>query len=281
MKFTKVTLGEILAEIEELPSSWMDETARQLVDSIDATLMSLGDKIPTVEDLVDEFRREPNFLDVCRLFFGHSQETVAHTICASLGCGSAGFAKLRNLAQREPERMAQVMAELGLPELIYKHTSREWTTKDVLVERYKLGRGRAIAGQSRGRGLEDEVQKVLTEKLVPFQRGVTFTGKRGKTAKGDFCIPGKDHPKIVLEAKGFEATGSKLADFLGDILKIGEAKEFQTYFFVVTDGRGWHNRQSDLKKLVEFHQDGVVDMIYTRNRLDDLAAHVKHIYENE
>jgi len=281
MKFTLVTLVEILAEIEELPSSWMDETARQLVDSIDATLKALGKGMPTKEDLRKEFLREPYFLDICRLFLGQSQETAAHTICERLGCSSTGFVALRRLAQREPERMAVVMEQMEIPELIYAHTSKEWTTKDVLVERYKMSRGKAIAGQRRGRGLEDEVQAVLEAKGIPFQRGVTFTGKKGQTAKCDFCVPSKEHPKIVLEAKGFEATGSKLTDFLGDVLKIIRARESHMYFFVVTDGRGWHNRQSDLKKLVEFHTEGSLDMIYTRARLHDLADHVKQIYENE
>ena len=281
MKLTKITLGEILLELEELPSSWMDETARELVESIDETLICLGSKKPTRDDLKLEFLRQPNFLDVCRLFFGHSQETVAHMICERLSCKSTGFVNLRKLAQKDPEKMAAVMEELELPDLIHNYTTRQWSTKDILVERYKMSRGRAIAGQSRGRGLEDEVQKVLAEKRIPFQRGVTFTGQKGQTAKCDFCIPTKDHPKIVLEAKRFEATGSKLTDFLGDVLKIVQAKEYQMYFFVVTDGRGWHNRQSDLKKLVEFHEEGLLDMIYTRARLNELADHVKRIYENE
>lgn len=281
MKLTKVTLGEILLELEELPSSWMDETARELVESIDETIASLGNKIPDQEDLRLEFLRQPNFLDICRLFFGHSQETVAHMICAGLACKSTGFVNLRKIAQKEPAKMAAVMVELELPDLIHNYTTKKWTTKDILVERYKMSRGRAIAGQNRGRALEDEVEKVLIEKGIPFQRGVTFTGQKGQTAKCDFCIPTKDHPKIVLESKGFEATGSKLTDFLGDVLKIGQAKEYQMYFFVVTDGRGWHNRQSDLKKLVDFHDEGLLDMIYTRARLHDLADHVKQIYENE
>lgn len=281
MQLKKVTLGEVLLELDELPSTWMDETARELVGSIDETLELLGAKAPTLEDLAREFARQPNFLDICRLFFGHSQETVAHMICERLQCTSTGFVNLRKLAHKEPEKMSAVMVELELPELIHNYTTKKWTTKDILVERYKMSRGRAIAGQSRGRGLEDEVEKVLKEVGVPFQRGVTFTGKKGGTAKCDFCIPTKNHPKIVLESKGFEATGSKLTDFLGDVLKIVQAKESHMYFFVVTDGRGWHNRQSDLKRLVDFHEDGDVDMIYTRARLHELAEHVKQIYENE
>lgn len=118
MKLDKVTLGEILLELEELPSSWMDETARELVDSIDETLDLLGRELPTMADLARQFRRQPNFLDVCRLFFGHSQETVAHMICQNLSCKSTGFTNLRKVAMKEPERMAAVMVELELPELI-------------------------------------------------------------------------------------------------------------------------------------------------------------------
>ena len=41
----------------------------------------------------------------------------------------------------------------------------------------------------------------------------------------------------MIEAKGYEATGSKLTDFLGDVLKIKQAKGYHTYLLVVTDGR--------------------------------------------
>lgn len=86
---------------------------------------------------------------------------------------------------------------------------------------------------------------------------------------------------IVIEAKGFEATGSKLTDFLGDVLKIKQAKGYHTYLFVVTDGRGWFNRQSDLKRLLQLHQEGVVEMIYTRARLPQLAEDVRQIWTAE
>lgn len=129
--------------------------------------------------------------------------------------------------------------------------------------------------------LEDRVEQVLRGIPVAFEPRVRFIGKRGQGAKCDFAIIGRDHPKIVVEAKGFEATGSKLTDFLGDVLKIGQVKEYHTYFFLVTDGRGWLNRESDLKRLIEYHNEGLVDMIYTQARLEDFARHVKAIIENE
>lgn len=101
------------------------------------------------------------------------------------------------------------------------------------------------------------------------------------TAKSDFAIPSKVHPKIVIEAKGFEATGSKLTDFLGDVMKIIEAKESRTYFFVVTDGRGWRNRPSDLNHLIKRQHDKDIDMIYTTSRLAQLARDVSQIMGTE
>ncbi|HVE72167.1 MAG TPA: DpnII family type II restriction endonuclease [Thermoanaerobaculia bacterium] len=148
----------------------------------------------------------------------------------------------------------------------------------MLVDRYKLGRGRAIAGQSRGRGLEDEVESVLKNAGIPFEPRVTFVAPNGVTAKCDFAIPSRDRPTIVVEVKGYEATGSKLTDFLGDILKIKQAKAYHTYVLGVTDGRGWYNRKSDLKRLVDLHHDGTIEMIYTRKRLAQFAEDVTSIW---
>jgi hypothetical protein len=129
--------------------------------------------------------------------------------------------------------------------------------------------------------LENDVAQVLDRLQIPFQRGATFTGRKAVKAKCDFAVPSKEHPKIVIEAKGFEATGSKLTDFLGDVLKIGQAKDFHMYFFLVTDGRGWRNRISDLRKIVEYHHEGLIDMIYTRARLSHLGAAAQQICSTE
>jgi len=261
----------------------MDDVARELVQYLRTSVRGLRRLRgpPTEADLERAFEADGQFLDVCRLFLGKGQEPVGHMICDQLGGRRMTWARLRTMASREPGRMAQVMIVLGLPGIIADQLGYKWKVEDVLIERYKMSRGRAVAGQGRGRALENEVEEVLRQIGVSFDRGVTFTGQKGKKAKCDFAIPAKHHPKIVIEAKGFEATGSKLTDFLGDVLKIGQAKEYHTYFFLVTDGRGWHNRQSDLRKIVEYHDEGLVDMVYTRARLHQLSRDVRHICENE
>ncbi len=82
----------------------------------------------------------------------------------------------------------------------------------------------------------------------------------------------------MIEAKGFEATGSKVTDALGDILKIERARAMHMYFFVVLDGRGWHN---DLRNIVQAQNAGRIDMIYTTSRLDELGREVTRIYGQE
>lgn len=53
------------------------------------------------------------------------------------------------------------------------------------------------------------------------------------------------------------------------------------YFFLLTDGRGWHNCVSDLRKIVEYHHENLIDMVYTRVRRPEFAAVLKHTTENE
>ena len=283
MKFTKIDLDLLLGELTDLPSEWLDDEGRRVlseVPSIIEFIRELGGNIDT-ETLATLLEQHPFALDVLRLISGESQEPMAHRIFDVLGGKRRQWTALRSLARRNPREMAAALTTIGLPALINEQVARTWTIQDVVIERYKLGRGRAIVGQNRGRGLENEVEAILREIPIPFESRVTFKGPTGVTAKCDFAIPMRDQPKIVIEVKGYEATGSKLTDFLGDILKIKQAKGYHTYLLVVTDGRGWLNRKSDLKRLVDLHLDGTVEMIYTRPRLSQLAADVRHIFTTE
>jgi hypothetical protein len=283
MKFRKIGLDVLLGELADLPAEWMDDEARHLVAGIPAVverIRAIGAELDAAA-LAILLKEQPLALDVLRLLAAEGQEPMAHRICDALGGKRRSWDALRVLARKSPDEMATALAAIGMPERVREQVWRQWTITDVLVDRYKLGRGRAIAGQSRGRGLENEVEAILRGIPVPFETRVTFTGAGGVTAKCDFAIPTREEPLIVIEAKGYEATGSKLTDFLGDVLKIKQAKGYHMYLFVVTDGRGWFNRQSDLKRLIELHESGIVEMIYTRARLSQLAEHVRQIWETE
>lgn len=281
MEFPPIELKTILEELVELQAEALDELAVAVIAQLKESVRFLSSlqRPPKVKELADALRADAKFLDVCRLFLGVSQETAAHRISTALP-EARSWTQLRALASRDPTLLAQALANIGLPEIIGQEVTKKWTVQDVLLDRYKMSRGRAIAGQLRGRALETAVEAVLRG-IAPFESRVTFVGRENRTAKCDIAIPGRNHPKIVIEAKGFEATGSKLTDFLGDIVKIIEAKESRTYFFVVTDGRGWLHRKSDLKHVVDRQHQKYVDMIYTSARLDDLARDVRQIWHRE
>lgn len=283
MKFPKIAIEDLLSQFTELPADWRDATARRVVGSIGSSvdaLRTLGRRVE-LRDLEDRLQADPAFLDTSRLLLGLGQEPAAHVLSAALGRESLTWTKLRALAVQAPAELAAALVRAGLPEIIDKGLEKEWQLEDVLIERYRMSRGRAIAGQQRGRGLEDAVEEALRAADVPFVPRVTFVGKQGKMAKCDFAIPGRDSPKIVVEAKGFEATGSKLTDFLGDVLKIAQAKDYHMYFFLVTDGRGWQNRESDLRKLVQYQHEGLIDMIYPRRAFQELARAASSILQKE
>jgi len=118
------------------------------------------------------------------------------------------------------------------------------------------------------------VRKVFDQN---FQTRCTFQGPRGQEAKCDFAIPSKAMPRILIEAKGYGATGSKMTDVLGDIRAIIAAKRADTAFLFFTDGLTWKQRKSDLRKLVDFQNNGDITRIYTFAMAKQFEADLKQL----
>ena len=144
---------------------------------------------------------------------------------------------------------------------------------DVLAERLRSGRGSAISGQRRGRGVEDFAVAVVRKVFgTNFAVRCNFIGARHQTAKCDIAIPSRSQPRILVEAKGYGATGSKMTDIIGDIEKIIAAKRADTAFLFFTDGVTWKQRRSDLRKIVEYQNNGDITRIYTYAMADIFEA---------
>jgi hypothetical protein len=73
----------------------------------------------------------------------------------------------------------------------------------ILVERLRAGRGSAISGQRRGRGLEDFAEALVREVFGEgaYDPRCTFIGADNNTAKCDLAIPGRERPLIIIEVK--------------------------------------------------------------------------------
>ncbi len=135
---------------------------------------------------------------------------------------------------------------------------------DILKERLRSGRDSAIQGQQRGRDLENFVEKIIRTTFGDaYEARCIFQGING-TTKCDLSILNKEESLILVEAKAYGATGSKMSDVIGDVDAIIRAKEPDASLFLFTDGLTWKERPNDLQKIIQRHHEGRITRIYTK-----------------
>jgi hypothetical protein len=179
------------------------------------------------------------------------------------------------------------LVSAGLLTAMADEANRKLHWSDVLVERLRSGRGSAISGQRRGRGAENFVEAIVRKVFGDdFQVRCTFQGPRGHEAKCDFAIPSKSEARILIESKGYGATGSKMTDIAvvsdasrhhGDIRTIIATKRPDTAFLFFTDGVTWKQRKSDLRKIVEFQNSGDITRIYTHAMAEQFEKDLRQL----
>lgn len=270
MKLVLQRLDEVLAQLRPLDVDWRDETALRVVDALKRFPQKAQYQPNDLHTLLDQHFDDA--LLICRLFLGLAKDQFLASLKAvhPAGAGAKAFAK-------DPASLVDALVRLGVLQAMSNEVARPLHWSDVLVERLRSGRGSAIAGQKRGRGVEDFVQ-VIVEKVFgsQFSARCTFQGPRGP-AKCDFAIPNKLEPRIVIEAKGYAATGSKMTDIIGDIERIIAAKRGDTAFLFFTDGLSWHQRKNDLRKIVEYQNRGDITRVYTQAGATEFEADLRQL----
>lgn len=264
------TLDDIIASIGALDVEWMDELAAAAI----ARLSDLPHKERYTRDDIAHLLQPPFEVGLlcARLFLGLSKDKMTEELMQRLGRGGLGIKRYNT------DRVAFLDAfdDLGLPDAMTDAINRVPVWSDILVERLRSGRGSAIQGQRRGRGLEDFVEALVAEVFGSdgYEMRASFSGIAGRSAKCDIAIPDRNRPRIVIEVKGYGATGSKMTDIIGDLDAIIDAKRHDTTLLFVTDGNTWRARTSDLRKIVARQNDGKIARIYTMNMrerlMDDL-----------
>lgn len=78
--------------------------------------------------------------------------------------------------------------------------------------------------------------------------------------------------KIVVAAKGFDSTGSKLTDAYREIADVANHRFAHQYVFAIVDGIGWHSRLADLRRIHELWVNKKIDGMYTLTSLDQFQA---------
>jgi len=274
MKRYRQTLAELLSTLSPIETSWMDEHSAAVIHAIHRIPQKAVYK---PEDLAGLFAEDFEAgLTVVRLFLGLSKDEFGIALRSTLGDGGIGVKRFR----ADPVGFLAGLERLGLPETIagLVHKPVEW--RDLLVERLKSGRGSAIKGQKRGRSLEDFAERIVVAVFGPgsYDTRCRFVGATGlSTEKADLAIPNKKDPRILIESKGYGATGSKQSDVLGDVERIVREKRPDTHLLLVTDGVTWRSRQSDLAKLIEWQNQGRISRIYARAMAAELEADLRQL----
>lgn len=263
MQFLHQNLDELVESLSPLDSNWQDETSIEAIKILRAWPKKPSYGTADVEKLLDsDFTLG---LLVCRLFLSLSKDEMETALATSLGSGGIGVTRYK-LNKTE---FLSTLEEMGLHEAMSQAVNVKPVWSDILVERLRSTRGKAIRGQSRGRGLEDFTETVVRSVFGDnYQPRCNFTGPNGETAKCDFAIPDRELPRILIEAKGYGATGSKMTDIIGDLNTIIANKRPDTTLILVTDGVTWRRRLGDLRKIVEMQNKGKIARIYTTNMVD-------------
>lgn len=281
MKRYRQTLDEILSSLLPVEASWMDGHAEKVIEMI---LSIPRQDVYSVGDLITLFDRDfETASTIVRLFLDLSKDEYTLTLKEIVADESRTKGTGVTLYRADKEEYVRRLSNVGLLEKIAAMVNRPMVWSDVLIERLKGGRGSAIKGQSRGRGLEDFVGGIVRSVFDPRQVAVrgSFVGARGTgKAKADFAIPSMEDPVVLIEAKAYGATGSKQSDVLGDVAKILEEKRHDTVFLLVTDGVTWKERTNDLRKLIILQNEGKIQRIYTKSMAAQLRADLQSLKQS-
>ena len=257
-------IADITGALSTLEAPWQDEHAAKVITLIQALPFAGHGGVASVPsarigEMFDKGFNEA--FTAAQLFLGISKDEFQDRLGAILGPGKIGAKSFK----ADRETYLKALEVMQLPEAMAAAISLRPVWSDILVERLRSGRGKAIKGQNRGRGLEDFTEDLVRSVFgdAGYEKRCSFTGSNGKIGKCDFVVPDRQRQMILIEAKGYGATGSKMTDVLGDVNKIIDAKRPDTPFMLVTDGITWMRRMSDLAKLVHLQNSGLITRIYT------------------
>jgi len=267
-------IADITGALSTLEALWQDEHATKVIALIQAFPFAGHDEVAAVPTALIGRMFDEGFNEAftaAQLFLGISKDEFQDRLGAILGPRKIGAKSFK------ADRAAYLKAleDMELPEAIAAAISLKPVWSDILIERLRSGRGKAIRGQNRGRGLEDFTEGLVREVFGDegYEKRCSFTGYNGKVGKCDFVVPDRQRQMILIEAKGYGATGSKMTDVLGDVNKIIDAKRPDTPFMLVTDGITWMRRMSDLNKLVQLQNSGQITRIYTTQMAAQPSPH--------
>lgn len=179
------------------------------------------------------------------------------------------------LARKRPDELVAALdTEFDLVRLLNAQRSATYHFGDVLVARAGTRGAAARAGQS-GRRVEDAIEAIARGLGLTYALRTRFMG-RNQSAPCDLAIPdGGPSAAIVVAAKGFDSTGSKLSDAVREIVEMSGVRRPDQFVYAVVDGIGWKSRDADLRRIHGLWERREIDGLYTLATLPDFAVEIE------
>ncbi|MEI2774968.1 MAG: hypothetical protein V9G19_03155 [Tetrasphaera sp.] len=153
--------------------------------------------------------------------------------------------------EQRAELVEKLDEEFDLFRLLRTQRNCAYTFGDILVARAGTRATATTAGQS-GRKIEDELEAIAKSLNLPYVPRARFVGRNGRTAPADLAVPATGRECVIaVAAKGFDSTGSKLSDAVGEIEEMADARTGGQVALAVVDGMGWKGRIADLTRIRE------------------------------
>ncbi len=189
------------------------------------------------------------------------------------GLNTSGFI---TLARQKPDDLITFLDDrFDLVAMVTKQVNAQYGLADVLIARAGT-RVTATRASDAGRSIEDMIEQVARDLDLPYVPRTRFLGRGGQTGPGDLVIPNTDDAAIVVAAKGFDSTGSKLTAAYEEIAKMAAVRKPSQYIMAVVDGIGWKARQADLRRIHHLWATNEIDGLYTVSALDQFRTDLKN-----
>lgn len=255
------SLGRLTAVVDPTASTAEAETIREAVESLSSVanvdVMPLSEWIAAHNDWVH----------VLGLVVGLGQEKLRNALKNTFDtAGSITLARTR-----ATELITMLDEEFDLLRLLRVQLDRTYGLADVLIARAGP-RATAFSGQASGRKVEDEISAIADDLGLSHVDRSTYTGRNNRKGPADLIVPNAENALIVVAAKGFDSTGSKLTDAVREIEEMAEIRLPTQFVFAVIDGIGWKQRQADLKRIHTLWVRKQIDGMYTLASLDQFRA---------
>ncbi|MGO1755944.1 MAG: DpnII family type II restriction endonuclease [Brevibacterium aurantiacum] len=219
-------------------------------------------------------KSNPRAVPVLGLIVGLSQERLKNTLRDRFD--TQGWVKL---GRNEPDTLIQWFdEEFSLVELTRRQLTATYDLGDILVAR---AGSRVVATRATraGRGVEDDIEAIAKDLGLTYETRTRFEGRNGQTAPCDLVVPNADDAQIVVAAKGFDSTGSKLTDAVREIEEMAAVRKPRQFVLAVIDGIGWKSRKSDLRKIHGLWTTDQIDGMYTLRTLDQFRTDLREAAE--